>query len=202
MNSFILIFPILLWESANGLTLQQGMCPIINPMKHLNMNKFLGTWYVQSYYPFDDEIQLECQHFIYQRQFGRYYEFELLLDNKFSKKVMHRSTVIRYVQETGAIEVKRRNSSYDNPPHRKPIPTRPDRFEMFPLAVEYDSYAVMVTCNKHKHDSHYFGAWIMTRHCKPPGAHIMAAQNVLIKHDIEVVDMIDAKQHHCEIYAW
>ncbi|SPP79953.1 insecticyanin-B-like [Drosophila guanche] len=198
-ENFLFILLVFLWEKVTGLDLYPGACPVMNPVEKFDLDKFLGVWYVQSHYPFDDEPQLECQHFLYQRHSGRYYEFELLLDNRVAKKVMTRSTVIRYVDSTGGIEVKRRNSTYDNPPHRKPIPTRPHRFTMFPVAVEYDSYVVMLTCIAHR-KGHYLGAWIMTRHCKPPGKHILAAQNALIKQEIEVVDMMDAKQFDCDVY--
>ncbi|XP_026843982.1 apolipoprotein D [Drosophila persimilis] len=196
----VLVFLILLWESAKGLELYPGECPPLNPVKNFDIQKFLGVWYVQSFYPFDDEPMLECQHFLYQSHKGRLYEFELLLDNDHDKQVMTRSSVIRYHENTGGIEVKRRNSSYDNPPHKKTIPTRPHRFTMYPLALDYDSYVVMVTCNRHRRNQHYLGAWIMTRHCRPPGKFVLAAQNALIKQDIEVVNMIHANHFNCELF--
>ncbi|EDW39698.1 GL14816 [Drosophila persimilis] len=88
----VLVFLILLWESAKGLELYPGECPPLNPVKNFDiqkddrdsslLHKFLGVWYVQSFYPFDDEPMLECQHFLYQSHKGRLYEFELLLDNE------------------------------------------------------------------------------------------------------------------------
>ncbi|XP_034472461.1 apolipoprotein D [Drosophila innubila] len=161
-----------------------GQCPEVKIMDEFDVNAYMGIWYEHSKYPFAFELGKKCIYASYEIVDNTTVSVVNSAINRFTGKSTNVTGTAKVIAPAQLAVSFSKNQVVSKPNY-------------LVLGTDYESYAVVYSCNSLTPLAHLKIVWILTRQREPTVESIDAAHKILDDNKISQAMLIDTLQKNC-----